>query len=202
MEMHQILKRRRAELRLSQEDLASKVGVDKRQIGRWESGNNQPTLGVAAELARALGISLDELVGNESPRRIDLTGDWWANWQTWNKGDEVLNQHEVRMAQRGDLIEIEAITRGTPFEQGGYLWSGEMRVFDNEALIGWYSATEEAVRSKGSLYFSLHQHGAAATGRWVGLSFDGPIISGWSVLARTREDVERLMQGLIEQDGR
>lgn len=102
------------------------------------------------------------------------------------------------MVQRGDLIEIEAITRGTPLDRGGYMWSGEMKVFDNEALIGFYTATEEAVRSKGSLYFSLHQHGQAATGRWVGLSFDGPIISGWASLARTREDVERLMDELIE----
>ena len=35
----------------------------------------------------------------------------------------------------------------------------------NQALIGWYRATEGAVRSKGSIYFHLHQHGQTAYGR-------------------------------------
>lgn len=199
MEMHDVIRRRRSELRLNQEDLAAKVGVDKRQIRRYESGDTHPTLPVAKLLAVALGITLDELAGDDGVHHVDLTGDWWACWQSWHRGAEILNPHEVRMTQRGELIEIVAVTRGTPLERGGYTWQGEMRVFDNEVLMGWYVANEEAVRSKGSLFFSLHPHGQSAVGRWVGLSFDGPIISGWSALARTREDVEQLMQSLIEQ---
>ncbi len=38
--------------------------------------------------------------------------------------------------------------------------------------MGWYTADEAAVRSKGTLYFTLHQHGIHLTGRWVGLSYD------------------------------
>lgn len=45
--------------------------------------------------------------------------------------------------------------------------------------MGWYVADEGAVRSKGTMYFVLHQHGLHMVGRWVGLSYDGPIISGW-----------------------
>jgi hypothetical protein len=32
--------------------------------------------------------------------------------------------------------------------------------------------------------------------RWVGLSYDGPIISGWSALAQTEEEVVALMDKL------
>ena len=41
------------------------------------------------------------------------------------------------MRQQGDLVQIVATTRGavTP-EEGAYLWRGELRVFDNEALMG------------------------------------------------------------------
>lgn len=88
------------------------------------------------------------------------------------------------MSQRGDTIEIVAVTRGTPLDGGGYLWQGAMRVWDNEVLMGWFIAKEGAVRSK-ALYFTLHQHGINAVGRWVGLSYDGPIITGWSAFART-----------------
>jgi hypothetical protein len=49
---------------------------------------------------------------------------------------------------------------------------------------------------EGKLYFSLHQHGVNATGRWVGLSYDGPLVTGWSSLARTEEEVVALMDQL------
>lgn len=192
MEMNEVIRQRRGELGMSQGDLAAKVGVDRRQIRRYEAGETQPTLSVAKTIARALGITIDELAGDET-HRVDLTGDWWACWQSWKDGREVINPHEVRMTQRGDNIDIVAVTRGTPVEDGGYLWRGEMRLWDNEILMGWYIADEGAVRSKGTLYFVLHQHGIQATGRWVGLSYDGPIISGWGALARSEDEVVRLM---------
>ena len=195
--MNEVIRQRRSELGMSQGDLAAKVGVDRRQIRRYESGETQPTLPVAKIIARALGITIDELAGDET-HRIDLTGDWWACWQTWKDGQEVINPHEVRMSQRGDTVEIVAITRGTPVEGGGYLWHGELRIWDNEVLMGWYIANEGAVRSKGTLYFTLHQHGINAVGRWVGLSYDGPIVTGWGALARSEEEVVALMNNLRE----
>lgn len=49
---------------------------------------------------------------------------------------EVLNPHQVHMSQRGDTVEIVAVTRGTPLEGGGYMWHGEIRVWDNEISHG------------------------------------------------------------------
>lgn len=193
--MNEVIRQRRSELGMSQADLATKVGVDRRQIRRYESGETQPTLSVAKTIARALGLTIDELAGNET-HRVDLTGDWWACWQSWKDGVEVLNPHQIRMSQRGDNVEIVAVTRGTPQEGGGYLWRGEMRLWDNEILMGWYTADEAAVRSKGTLYFTLHQHGIHLTGRWVGLSYDGPITSGWSAIARTGDEVVEMMNKL------
>jgi hypothetical protein len=65
--------------------------------------------------------------------------------------------------------------------------------------MGWYVGTENAVRSKGTMYFVLHQHGVNMTGRWVGLSYDGPIITGWGAIARSEEEVRTLMSQLKEQ---
>jgi transcriptional regulator with XRE-family HTH domain len=195
MEMNEVIRQRRSELGMSQADLATRVGVDRRQIRRYESGETQPTLSVAKTIARALGISIDELAG-EDTHRVDLSGDWWACWQTFKDGAEVLNPHQITMRQRGDNVEVVAVTRGTPLDEGGYLWRGEMRVWDNEVLMGWYVADEGAVRSKGTLYFVLHQHGIHMTGRWVGLSYDGPIITGWGTIARTEDEVIALMDKL------
>ena len=197
--MPDVIRRRRAELGMSQADLAAAVGLDKRQIRRYEAGDAQPTLAVARAIAIALGVSLDELAGADT-QRVDLSGDWWAAWQTWKDGREIVNTHQIRMNSRGDALDVVAVTRGTQHpEEGGYLWRGEMRVWDNEVVMGWYVATEGAVRSKGTMFFSLHQHGQRMSGRWVGLSYDGPIISGWGALARTEEEVTAVINELREQ---
>ena len=52
-------------------------------------------------------------------------------------------------------------------------------VWDNEALLGWYRSIDEAVRSKGALYLALHPDGDHAWGRWVGMSYNGVVVSGW-----------------------
>ena len=199
MELHEIIRERRAELNMSQSELAAKVGVDKRQIRRYESGETQPTLPVAKAIASALGISIDELAG-EDTHRINLTGNWWACWQTWKDGTEVINSHEISIQQQGDKLAVVGTTRGTQsFEEGGYIWEGELRLWDNEILMGWYVATEGAVRSKGTMYFVIHQHGVNMTGRWVGLSYDGPIITGWGAIAKSESEVLALMSQLKEE---
>jgi hypothetical protein len=87
---------------------------------------------------------------------------------TWKDGDEILKRHPIRIHQRGD----------------------------NEALMGWYVANEGAVRSKGTMCFALHQHGQHMTGRWVGLSYDGPVVTGFGVIARTEDEIRTLMDEL------
>jgi hypothetical protein len=104
------------------------------------------------------------------------------------------------VAQHGELIQIEATARGRPVEEGGYLWRSELRLWDNEILLGWYAASDGSVRSKGTIYFVIHPHGIHATGRWVGLSYDGTIITGWSSMAKSEEEARTLVGELREQD--
>ena len=67
------------------------------------------------------------------------------------------------MQQQGELIRVEAVARGRSVEDGGYLWSGELRLWDNEILMGWYTSVDSSVRSKGTLYFVLHPQGLEMT---------------------------------------
>ena len=180
---------RRAGLNMWQSELAAKVGVDKRQIRRYESGEAQPTLPIAKAIASALGITIDELAG-EDTHRINLTGDWWACWQPGKDGTEVLDCHRISIQQHGDKLSIAAATRGTQAcEEGGYLGEGGLRLWDNEILMGWYVATAGAVRSKGTMQVVIHPHGMNMTSRWVGLGYDGPIITGWGTIAKSNDEV-------------
>jgi transcriptional regulator with XRE-family HTH domain len=196
--MSEVIRGRRADLGMSQAQLAAIAGVDTRQIRRYESGEQQPMLSVAVAIAEALGITVGQLAG-ESTRRVVLTGDWWASWQTFKDGQEVLTMQQVRFVQRGDDLRVEATTRGIPVEDGGYLWRGEMRLWDNEILMGWYAADDQAIRSKGTMYLVLHPHGQSMTGRWVGLSYDGALVTGWSAMAKTQEEADRLMHELKQR---
>src|SRR3712207_1581594 len=164
--MANVMRERRAALALSQADLAAAVGLDKRQIRRYEAGEAQPTLVVAKAIAHALQISLDELAG-ETDQRLDITGDWWAGWQTWKDGAPVHTSQPIQIRQRGTDLDIVALDRGNvSAEEGGYLWRGQLRLWDNEILMGWYAADDQAVRSKGTLYLVIHPHGHQLHGRW------------------------------------
>jgi transcriptional regulator with XRE-family HTH domain len=200
MELHEIIRQRRSELGMSQSELAAKVGVDKRQIRRYESGEAQPTLPIAKTIAHALGISIDELAGEET-RRVNLTGRWWASWQTSRSGVEKIATQEVEIKQEGSTLNVASLTRGLSVEEGGYLWSGELRLWDNEILMGWYASHDGSIRSKGTMYFVVDAHGLHMSGRWVGLGYDDQIMTGFASMAHSHGEAEETMAQLVHSGG-
>ncbi len=198
MDIAGVIRQRRAELGLSQAELAAKVGIDSRQIRRYEAGEQQPVLSAAVALAKALDISLAQLAG-EVTYDLDLSGTWWCAWQTWMNGVPRIDTHRLDVHQRGELLQLDA-ERALPVAEGSYRWRGELRLWDNEALIGWYRSTDAAVRSKGALYLAIHPHGTRAGGRWVGMSYDGDVITGWGAMARTDNEARQTVQDLINSE--
>src|SRR5215467_4776491 len=199
MDISEVIKLRRSELGLYQAQLAKEAGISLRQLARYEAGEQQPVLSAAVALAEALRISLTQLAG-QMTYDLDLSGTWWCAWQTWKDGIPRVDVHLLEVHQQGDLLQLDA-DRALPVAEGSYQWRGELRLWDNEALIGWYRSTDAAVRSKGSMYLALHPHGTHAWGRWVGMSYDGAVITGWGALARTPEEAQKVVQDLIDTRG-
>jgi transcriptional regulator with XRE-family HTH domain len=193
-----VIRARRTALGLSQAQLAGRAGVSLRQLARYEAGEQQPVLSAAVTLADALGISLTQLAGQVS-YDLDLSGDWWASWQTWKRGQARIDTHSLEVNQNGEALQLLA-DRAVSVAEGSYRWQGELRLWDNEALVGWYRSIDEAVRSKGALYLALHPHGDHAWGRWVGMSYDGEVVTGWGALARTQEHAHKVVQDLIDRE--
>jgi hypothetical protein len=119
------------------------------------------------------------------------------NVATSRTGAGKIASQQVEIKQEGDRMQVATITRGLPVEEGGYHWNGELRLWDNELLMGWYAASEGSIRSKGTMYFVLHPHGLNMSGRWVGLGYDGRIMAGWAAMGQTQEKAEDTMQELI-----
>lgn len=66
------LKEIRLERGITQEELASRIGVSQSQIARYENDDSEPTLDTLRKLSKELDCTLDELIGNperESARK-------------------------------------------------------------------------------------------------------------------------------------
>lgn len=70
------LKKYRQEKRLTQQELADLLGVSNKTISRWESDGGFPDVPVLVPLARALGVTVDDLLDGERPIRAMSRGDW------------------------------------------------------------------------------------------------------------------------------
>lgn len=199
VDVSDVILRRRSELDLSQADLADRCGLHPRQIGRYEHGEQVPGLDVAVRLADALDISLARLAGLVS-EDLDLSGRWFASWETSKEGMPRVDTQPLEISQQAEQLQVTA-ERALPVEEGSYAWRGELQLHDNEALIGWYRASDGAVRSKGAIYFALHPQGEHAWGRWVGLSYDGAVVTGWGAMARTEDVASSVVRRLIDTEG-
>lgn len=64
------LHRLRKQQKRSQDDLAGDIGVNKKNISRWENEEVVPNVVMGAKVARALGVSLDSML-EEQPASVD-----------------------------------------------------------------------------------------------------------------------------------
>jgi transcriptional regulator with XRE-family HTH domain len=64
------VKARRAELELTQEDVAGRMSIDRPFITLIEAGRKQPTISVLYALARALELSFGELAARVEARHL------------------------------------------------------------------------------------------------------------------------------------
>lgn len=59
------ISKKRKEKELTQQDLASKLGVTDRTVGNWENGRNMPDLSLLKPLCDILNISINDLLSGE-----------------------------------------------------------------------------------------------------------------------------------------
>lgn len=62
MKIHEIIRTRRTELGLTQEQLAGKLGVSAPAVNKWERASSYPDITLLPALARALGLDLNTLL--------------------------------------------------------------------------------------------------------------------------------------------
>lgn len=75
MKMTDIIRKRRKELELTQREFADLLHISSKTVSRWESGVQLPDVTLLPEIARVLGITVNELYGiNDNNRKtINVT---------------------------------------------------------------------------------------------------------------------------------
>ena len=75
LEFAERLKRYRKAKNMTQQELADKLGVSNKSVSRWETGS-YPDVALLGPLARVLGVTVDDLLGESPPIRSLGRADW------------------------------------------------------------------------------------------------------------------------------
>ena len=67
MKLHEKIAWYRRRAKLSQEELAARVGVSRQAVSKWELGESTPEVSKLLALARAFGVTTDQLLSEEDP---------------------------------------------------------------------------------------------------------------------------------------
>ena len=67
------IKKLRLEKNLTQEQIATKLGVSAQAVSKWETSETYPDGALLIPLANELEVSLDELFGNDSVTMADIS---------------------------------------------------------------------------------------------------------------------------------
>ena len=89
----------RHEKKITQEELASYVGVSKAAVSKWESGVSFPDITLLPKLATYFNVSIDELIGYEP----QLTGEQIKELYCQLKNTFANEKFEVAMAECREL---------------------------------------------------------------------------------------------------
>ena len=70
-----VIKQLREEKKLTQTELAERIGVSGKTVSKWETGKGLPDISVLQPLAKALGVSLTELLSGTPVRNRNISGN-------------------------------------------------------------------------------------------------------------------------------
>jgi transcriptional regulator with XRE-family HTH domain len=99
---------------LSQTQLGEAIGATQRAISYYEAGGGNPDLDVVAKLARALGVTADELIGTDTPPPTEDTANT-PERRIWRRFRQLMALPEKD--QRAVLRMLDSMTKAARSEE-------------------------------------------------------------------------------------
>lgn len=126
---------------------------------------------------------------------IDVTGEWYAAWQTSVDGKELLNTEHVKLIQKGKTLRIYNTEKSPENPKAGYLWEGQLQFFQGRSVMGWYFPKRgENNASRGILYMTHISQRKVFIGKWVGTAYDGELVTGFVVIGKDRTSARQELE--------
>jgi hypothetical protein len=131
---------------------------------------------------------------------IDVTGEWYAAWQTSIDGKENLNTEHIKIIQKGKTLRLFNTEIAPDNPKGGYRWEGQLQFFQGRSVMGWYFPKEgENNASRGILYMTHISQKKIFIGKWVGTAYDGELVSGFVVIGKDRTSSLEELKDFIKE---
>ena len=138
-----------------------------------------------------------ELEDNDN---IDVTGEWYAAWQTSIDGAPLVNTEALRFVQKGKTLQMWNTEKATENPKGGFYWEGQMQFLQGRNVMGWYfPKKEENNSSKGILYMTFLAPRKLFFGKWVGTAYDGELVTGYVVIGKDRASARSELEVFIKK---
>lgn len=84
--------------KLTQEELANKLGVSDKTISSWEIDRTEPDIGTVQKLARYFGCDISDLVGEQEQYRVKESGQlYYLNDDVGELAQELFNNRELKL---------------------------------------------------------------------------------------------------------
>lgn len=84
--------------KLTQEELANKLGVSDKTISSWEVDRTEPDIGTVQKLARYFGCDISDLVGEQEQYRVKESGQlYYLNDDVRELAQELFDNRELKL---------------------------------------------------------------------------------------------------------
>lgn len=135
----------------------------------------------------------------EDNNHINVTGEWYAAWQTSVDAMSLINTEHLSLQQKGKTVKMLNTERSPENPKGGFLWEAQLQFLQGRNLMGWYFAKpEESNASKGIMYFTYLSPKKIFYGKWVGTAYDGDLVTGYVVISKDRTTSRKELEEFIK----
>lgn len=125
------IRRRRIERNLTQEEVATHLGVSAQSVSKWERGDGYPDIEMLPSIANYFSVSIDELMGTSAPEKKamydKINGEWGVNNRSGRHSENVqLMRDALKNFPNDALLLVQLSTSlekldGTDEEKAKYL---------------------------------------------------------------------------------
>ena len=180
MQIGEVIREYRKRKKITQEEMANRLGVTAPAVNKWENGNSQPDIMLLAPIARLLDITLDMLLSFQEELTAEeinslvyeanakLKCETYEEAIQWAKGRiEQYPNCEQLIWQMAVLFDAWRLTKDIPYSEkyDSYIIECYVRALDSEdenirtsaadSLFGFYSRKEQYEKAEEYLvYFS------------------------------------------------